>query len=268
VIYDAAGVETSDGPRELPVRTYYTRLTQALITALSAPMAEGRLYEVDMRLRPSGNQGPVATSWSAFRTYQAEDAWTWEHLALTRARVVAGPEALGQDVEAFRRELISRPRDKAALARDVADMRERIAAAKPPASWLDIKAGPGRMQDIELLAQAGQLLDGSPESDAAKGLSAGLEALRRLGALSAPEDLVAAHALQWRVHAALRLLGTEGGDPDALGGNARDFLLRLGEAESLADLQSDLERATSLAEAAVGAALDHLGKGAADGGEG
>ncbi|WP_162630721.1 glutamine-synthetase adenylyltransferase [Paracoccus endophyticus] len=89
VIYDPAGADASDGPRPLAIRPYYARLTQSLVTALSAPTAAGRLYEVDMRLRPSGRQGPVATSLDAFRAYQMDEAWTWEHLALTRARVVA-----------------------------------------------------------------------------------------------------------------------------------------------------------------------------------
>src|SRR5210317_805597 len=95
VIYDAMGVEASDGKRPLAARIYYARLTQALITAMTAPMAEGRVYEVDMRLRPSGNKGPVATSWDAFQSYQMGEAWIWEHLALSRARVIAGPQAFG-----------------------------------------------------------------------------------------------------------------------------------------------------------------------------
>src|SRR5690606_38377421 len=106
VIYDADGVDGSDGPRPLAARPYYSRLTQAMITAVSAPTAEGRLYEVDMRLRPSGRQGPVATSVQSFESYQMTEAWTWEHLALTRARVVAmaGDHApdLADQVEALR----------------------------------------------------------------------------------------------------------------------------------------------------------------------
>ena len=91
VIYDADGVDTSHGRRPLPARTYYARLTQALITAMTAPMSEGRLYEMDMRLRPSGNKGPVATSWTSFQDYQRNEAWVWEHLALTRAAAIVGP---------------------------------------------------------------------------------------------------------------------------------------------------------------------------------
>ena len=95
VVYDAEGAEASAGKRPLAVSAYYARLTQALIAALSAPMAEGILYKVDMRLRPSGQPGPVATALPAFRRYQAEEAWTWEHMALTRARVIAGPAGAG-----------------------------------------------------------------------------------------------------------------------------------------------------------------------------
>jgi glutamate-ammonia-ligase adenylyltransferase len=82
VIYDAGGVEASDGRRPLPTRQYFARLTQAMVTALTAQTAEGRIYEVDMRLRPSGRQGPVATGVEGWRSYQMDEAWTWEHLAM------------------------------------------------------------------------------------------------------------------------------------------------------------------------------------------
>ncbi|HRO12318.1 MAG TPA: bifunctional [glutamine synthetase] adenylyltransferase/[glutamine synthetase]-adenylyl-L-tyrosine phosphorylase, partial [Amaricoccus sp.] len=160
VIYDAQGAETSEGRRPLPVTTYYARLTQALISALSAPTAEGILYRVDMRLRPSGRSGPVATALAAFRRYQAEEAWTWEHLALTRARVVAGPAALGEEVHATIAAVLARPHDPAKVVADAADMRRRLAEAQEAAAadpW-EVKLGPGRMMDIELLAQTGALL--------------------------------------------------------------------------------------------------------------
>ncbi len=160
VIYDAAGAESSEGRRPLPVSTYYTRLTQALIAALTAPMAEGILYKVDMRLRPSGQSGPLATSLASFRRYQAEEAWTWEHLALTRARVVAGPGAVAEAVTAAVGEVLARPHDPAKVLPDAADMRRRLAEAHEGAAanpW-EVKLGPGRMMDIELLAQTGALL--------------------------------------------------------------------------------------------------------------
>ncbi len=158
VIYDADGVEMSDGRRPLAARPYYARLTQAMVTALTAPMAEGKLYEVDMRLRPSGTQGPVATSLTSFRDYQMNEAWVWEHLALTRARPVAGEAGLSADVEAVRLAVLARghPRDK--IIAEVAAMRARIAAAKPAEGPWDAKLGPGRLQDVELIGQAGSLM--------------------------------------------------------------------------------------------------------------
>jgi glutamate-ammonia-ligase adenylyltransferase len=194
VIYDAEGAESSEGRRPLAVTTYYARLTQALIAALSAPTAEGILYKVDMRLRPSGQQGPLATALAAFRRYQAEQAWTWEHLALTRARVVASPPALAEPVGAAIAEVLKRPHDAARVRADAADMRRRLAEAHETAAgnpW-EVKLGPGRMMDIELLAQAGALINGLT------GLRRPRQMLDRLGALgwlSRPDAAQLSHAL-------------------------------------------------------------------------
>jgi glutamate-ammonia-ligase adenylyltransferase len=161
VIYDAEGAEASEGKRPLATTAYFARLTQALISALSAPTPEGILYKVDMRLRPSGRQGPLATAIAAFSRYQAEEAWTWEHLALTRARVVAGPPALGARVAAAITEVVGRPHDAKKVLADAGDMRRRLAEAHEAAAgnpW-EVKHGPGRMMDIELVAQAGALVN-------------------------------------------------------------------------------------------------------------
>lgn len=208
-----------------------------------------------MRLRPSGNQGPVATSWASFQSYQSEEAWTWEHLALTRAHVVAGPEDLAEDVEAFRRRLLERKRNPAAVARDVQDMRDRITAAKRAAGWLDIKTGPGRMQDIELLAQTGVLLSGGGSC----GLKDGLRALQELGALDAPDELATLHDLQWRLQIGGRLLAARLSDPEELGESAREFLLRLTERKSLPELQTALEERQARAADAITTALKRIG---------
>lgn len=123
-IYDCEdGATASDGDKPLAVSQYFARLSQRLINALSAPTAEGALYEVDMRLRPSGNAGPIATSLAAFRQYQESDAWTWEHMALTRARPLTGPEALKDKVAKIIREVLITPRDPDKLVVDVSDMR-------------------------------------------------------------------------------------------------------------------------------------------------
>src|SRR5690606_3842589 len=129
--------EQSDGPKPLASSLYYGRLTQRLIAAVSAPTAEGVLYELDLRLRPSGNKGPVATHIEAFRKYQREEAWTWEHMALTRARPVAGDEAFRATVEADVAEILARPRDAAKVFSDAAEMRRTIAEEKPPRDICD-----------------------------------------------------------------------------------------------------------------------------------
>jgi len=253
VVYDPAGAEMSDGRRPLPAGTYYARLTKALITAITAPTAEGRLYEVDMRLRPSGNQGPVATSLASFREYQSSEAWIWEHLALTRARVVAGPADLGAEIEAFRSGLLSQPRDGAAVLTALADMRARIADAKRPSGSLDVKTGPGRMQDVELLAQAGALAAGVAARDVATGLGGAVSC----GWLSAAEAerLRALHALYWEVQVAARLLTAETPDDDAIGQGAAAVLLRAGGADSIAALRTSLEDGYAEAAAIIGAAV-------------
>src|SRR5690606_29059692 len=114
LLYDhAEDAEESDGGKPLAPSHYYARLTQRLIAAVSAPTAEGVLYELDLRLRPSGNKGPVATNIDAFRKYQREEAWTWEHMALTRARPVAGDEAFCKAVEEEVAGVIASPHDEA-----------------------------------------------------------------------------------------------------------------------------------------------------------
>ncbi|MFN7101711.1 MAG: bifunctional [glutamine synthetase] adenylyltransferase/[glutamine synthetase]-adenylyl-L-tyrosine phosphorylase [Pseudorhizobium sp.] len=150
--YDDEASE-SDGEKPLDATRYYTRLTQRLIAALSAPTAEGVLFEVDMRLRPSGNKGPVATRIRAFRKYQQEEAWTWEHMALTRARMVAGDEELGDEACAVIAEVLARQADVEKIAIDVREMRELIEKEKPPRDIWDLKLIPGGLIDIEFIAQ-------------------------------------------------------------------------------------------------------------------
>nr|WP_246329558.1 bifunctional [glutamine synthetase] adenylyltransferase/[glutamine synthetase]-adenylyl-L-tyrosine phosphorylase [Chthonobacter rhizosphaerae] len=150
----------SDGPRPLAPSQYFARATQRLVTALSAPTAEGKLYEVDFRLRPSGNAGPLATRVDAFARYQRQDAWTWEHMALTRARVVAATGGLGEEVEAVIRETIARPRDREVILADVTDMRARIEQEKGSSDPWDMKVAPGGLIDVEFIAQTLQLLHG------------------------------------------------------------------------------------------------------------
>ena len=249
VIYDAGDAEISEGRRPLDTRTYYARLTQALITALTSNLGPGRLYEVDMRLRPSGRQGTVATSLPAFRVYQTTSAWTWEHLALTRARPVAGDEELGQEIDAFRRELLQAPRDPATILDDLVEMRARLARERPSAGPWDLTNGPGRLQDVALLAQAGALLSGSAERMPEAQFSAGGAALGL--ASEKVEELSAAHALLWRVRAAGRLLTAGAVDPDAAGEGGRAVLARAGRVADVDALADEIAGATERAAAII-----------------
>jgi glutamate-ammonia-ligase adenylyltransferase len=158
LIYDHdEGAEASDGAKALMPSQYYGRLTQRLINAVAAQTAEGRLYEVDMRLRPSGNKGPIATHVQSFIDYHRESAWTWEKLALTRARPIAGDAGLAIRMRTAIRDVLCRPRDAAATAFDVAQMRRRIAEEKPARGAWDLKLVRGGLVDIEFLCQFFQI---------------------------------------------------------------------------------------------------------------
>jgi len=160
VVYEApAGVAMSDGAKPLSPGEYYIKLTQRLTNAITAPMADGRLYEVDMRLRPSGNAGPLATSLDAFTKYQTQDAWTWEHMALTRARVL-GDGPLAERVQAAIRAVLTGPRDPDKLLWDVADMRRRIDKEFGTDNPWELKYARGGLIDIEFIAQYLQLRHG------------------------------------------------------------------------------------------------------------
>ena len=165
-VYDFAGDGTqSDGPKSLPGSQYYTRFTQRLIAALSAQTAEGSLYQVDMRLRPSGNQGPVATRLASFIDYQNSTAWTWEHLALTRARVVSGPIELRRQIDSIIADVLLRKRDRAQVAADVRTMRAKIEAEKGTRDIWDLKHVRGGLIDVEFLTQFLQLIHAHEHPD-------------------------------------------------------------------------------------------------------
>jgi glutamate-ammonia-ligase adenylyltransferase len=253
-IYDPLDATMSEGAKPLSTRPYYARLTQAMITALSAPMSQGRLYEVDMRLRPSGQQGPVATSLASFQNYQRNEAWTWEHLALTRARVVAGDPTLAQDIESFRETVIRAEPDRPAILRDVRDMRDRLAAAKPPASVWDAKTGAGRMMDIELMSQTGALLSGSTAHDVPGGLQGGVTA----GWLSQAQaqTLTEGYDLFWSVQTASRLISSKVLDTDHAGESGAAFLCRTTGFDTLDALQMALDDAYGRCQSIIETALD------------
>jgi glutamate-ammonia-ligase adenylyltransferase len=212
MLYDfAAEAEMSDGARPLAPSQYFSRLTQRLITALTSQTAEGDLYEVDMRLRPSGNKGPVATNVDGFDEYQHTQAWTWEKMALTRARVIAGHEALRTRIEAIIRDVLCSPRDRDDTLADVRDMRRRMLEAHPKADHWEIKQVRGGLVEVEFIAQALQLIHAHECSQVlAQNTFMALDGLRDAGLLDQAdhEQLTAAGTLYHSLTHILRLCTT------------------------------------------------------------
>ncbi|MEZ5872431.1 MAG: bifunctional [glutamine synthetase] adenylyltransferase/[glutamine synthetase]-adenylyl-L-tyrosine phosphorylase [Nitratireductor sp.] len=158
--------EYSSGDKPLAASQYFMRLTQRLIAAMSAPTAQGVLYELDFRLRPSGNAGPLATEVNAFLRYQRDEAWTWERLALTRARAVAGDPQFCEYVERQVSDLLAKPMDRAVLDKDVREMRNLIDKEKASPNPFEVKTVKGGLIDIEFLAQWSVLASGRREDTA------------------------------------------------------------------------------------------------------
>ncbi len=205
--------EYSDGPKPLASSQYFTRLAQRLISAMSAPTAEGVIYPLDFRLRPSGNAGPLATQLEAFLKYQRDEAWTWERQALTRARPVAGDSDFCGKVALAVRELLNHPSDAGKLALDVREMRAMIDKEKPAANAFDVKAAKGGLVDIEFIAQWATLRQ---PSQSPTPLVSTRQMLQQADGLISPADLdVLLEALQLydTVQQVLRLCTDEKFDP-------------------------------------------------------
>ncbi|WP_149538612.1 bifunctional [glutamine synthetase] adenylyltransferase/[glutamine synthetase]-adenylyl-L-tyrosine phosphorylase [Siccirubricoccus phaeus] len=198
--HDPEAVESTGGRRSLAPSEYFIRLAPQIVAAITAPGAEGRLWEVDMRLRPSGNKGPVAIRLSAFEQYHRENAWTWERMALTRARPIAGPPALKRRVaEALRAAMLKPGAAEPALA-DAAAMRARMLRELPAEGPWDVKAMPGGLIEVEFIAQALQLRHGPARPEVlATTTRVALARLGKAGLLPAAETeaLIAADRL-WR----------------------------------------------------------------------
>ena len=217
--------EQTSGPRPIEARRFYARAAQRLIEALRSRSASGRLYDVDLRLRPSGESGPLVTTLAAFRDYHTGAAWTWEHMALLRAGVVCGDPATAAAVEAQIREILTRPRDPARLREDVAQMRARVATEYPSQDPFELKYVRGGLMDLEYVAQYLQLRHAHEAPQVLAGGTAGaFEALAGAGVLAADEGsfLAGAARMQRALQALLRLTWKEGvavGEtPDALRG--------------------------------------------------
>jgi len=209
ILYDFADdVDASDGSKPLSQPQYFARLTRRLITALTSQTEEGTLYEVDMRLRPSGSKGPVASNIASFEDYQETQAWTWEKMALTRARIMAGDEVLKARAEKIIHRVLCAKRDRAETLADVRDMRARMLKGSNNDDHWDFKHVRGGLIEIEFIAQALQLVHAhdSPQVLQCNTIAA-LHALHDAGHLTAGdhEALVAAATLYQGLTQMLRL---------------------------------------------------------------
>jgi [glutamine synthetase] adenylyltransferase / [glutamine synthetase]-adenylyl-L-tyrosine phosphorylase len=244
LVYDFAGEHpASDGPRPLTGFQYFARFTQRLISALTAQTNYGALYHVDMRLRPSGRSGPVATQIDGFRGYHEQEAWTWEHMALTRARVVSSSPGFAARVEAVVRETLTRARDPAAVAADVSEMRHAIAREKGESERWDLKYAAGGLVDLEFIAQYLQLVHAAARPDILDTSTA-----RVLDKASAAGVLAAEHAdvlrpaarLYHNLTQVLRLCLSAPFDPKTAGSDLLRLLARAADLPDFATLEPHL----------------------------
>ena len=246
LIYDMPdGQAESDGARPLAPSHYFTRVTQRLIAALSAPTAEGVLYELDMRLRPSGKAGPLATSLTAFERYQSTSARTWEHMALTRARPFGRDEAGCAALRRAIRAVLTAPRDAGATRADVAAMRALIEKEKPPAGPFDMKLAAGGIIDVEFIAQGLQLVH-APGAPAVLHEDTGdaLRALQAAGYLSEDDGsaLVGAHRLYASLSQIVRLCIDGVFDPDAAAPSLRRLVTSTCDLPSVETVATHLQQ--------------------------
>jgi len=233
----------SDGGRPLYGSQYFARLTQRLINALTAQTNYGALYQVDMRLRPSGRAGPLATQIESFLSYQESEAWTWEHMALTRARVVAASPAFKTRVEEVIRGVLQRPRDTALIAGDVVEMRAAIAKEKGDKDRWDLKYAAGGLIDIEFIAQYLQLVHALEKPELLDTSTAGVLDKAwslRLLAVEDAEVLRPAVQLYQDVTQILRLCLPGSFDPKAAGPGLLRLLARAGDVPDFAALEATL----------------------------
>jgi glutamate-ammonia-ligase adenylyltransferase len=234
----------SDGPRPLQGAHYFARFTQRLISAFTTRTNYGVLYEVDMRLRPSGRQGPVASHVKSFAEYQEREAWTWEHMALTRARVISAPPDLRAAIEKIVREVLTRPRDAAAVATDVVEMRRAIALEKGEDDVWDLKYAAGGMVDIDFIAQYLQLVHAAAKPDILDVSTLHvLDNAARLGVLpqAAAEILRSAARLYHDLTQILRLCVSERFKPESAGEDLLRVLARAGDAPDFSSLEARIK---------------------------
>ncbi len=236
--------DLSDGEKPLSSSVYYMRLSQRIVGAIEALTGEGRLYDVDVRLRPAGRKGPSASRLDGYIRYYADSAWTWEHMALTRARPIAGSPGLMRRLEAILRENLTRPRDPDRLLVDVADMRARMAREFRGASRWDVKHRRGGLVDAEFIAQYLQLRHAPehPEILSPNAVTA-LERLADAGLLgkATADDLIDALQLWHRIQAVTRVTTSDALDDQASPEGPRTVVVHAAGAENFAALTARMD---------------------------
>jgi glutamate-ammonia-ligase adenylyltransferase len=244
LLYDFDGEHPdSDGERSLEGAHYFARFTQRLISAFTTRTNYGVLYDVDMRLRPSGRAGPVASHIQSFAEYQDHEAWTWEHMALTRARVISSSPAFRAKIERTIREVLTRPRNAAGIATDVADMRRAVALEKGEADVWDLKYAAGGTIDIDFIAQYLQLVHAADKPDILDVSTLHvLDNAARLGVLppSAAEVLRPAARLYHDLTQILRLCVSDKFVPETAGEDLLRVMARAGDAPDFSSLEARL----------------------------
>jgi len=233
----------SDGERSLHGAQYFARFTQRLISAFTTRTNYGVLYEIDMRLRPSGRAGPLASRLDSFADYQEHEAWTWEHMALTRARVISASPDFRDRIENVIRAVLRRPRDRAATAADVADMRRAIAQEKGEDDVWNLKYAAGGTVDIDFIAQYLQLVHAAEKPDILNvSTSAVLDNAARLGVLaqSDAEVLRAAARLYHDLTQIIRLCVGGKFNPATSGDDLLRVMARAGDTPDFSTLEARL----------------------------
>jgi [glutamine synthetase] adenylyltransferase / [glutamine synthetase]-adenylyl-L-tyrosine phosphorylase len=260
LLYDFDSDEPdSDGLQSLQGAHYFARFTQRLISAFTTRTNYGVLYDVDMRLRPSGRAGPVASRLDSFAEYQEREAWTWEHMALTRARVISASPELRRKIENIIREVLTRPRVAPSVATDVADMRRAIALEKGEDDIWDLKYAAGGMVDIDFIAQYLQLIHAAtfPAILDVSTLHV-LDNAARLGVLpaSSAEVLRSAARLYHDLTQVLRLCVSGKFKPESAGEDLLRVMARAGDAPEFSSLEARIKETQTevrrLFEAVVG----------------
>jgi len=231
----------SDGERSLHGAQYFARFTQRLISAFTTRTNYGELYDIDMRLRPSGRAGPVASHITSFAEYQEREAWTWEHMALTRARVISASSDFRARIEGIIREVLTRPRDAAAVAIDVVEMRRAIALEKGEEDIWDLKYAAGGIVDVDFIAQNLQLVHAAETPDILDVSTLKvLDNATRLGVLppSAAEVLRSATRLYYDLTQILRLCVNGKFKPETSGEALLRVMARAGDAPDFSALEA------------------------------